>query len=113
MALLANTVPLRGSKLSRVYHRFARSNVIASRAVASLAGYATFPKRRRGVGVLSAWNPLNPTGVTLQASRQDRPCQVRVIVRRVAGRGLPRSRAAIVRDGCFIQESLDAQQIAT
>jgi hypothetical protein len=46
MALLTNTVPLSGGKLRGIYHPFARGNVIASRAVASLASCATFPKRR-------------------------------------------------------------------
>src|SRR5215469_14463827 len=64
MALLADAVSLARRELGRIEHRFAKSNVIAARTMASLAGYPAFQKRRRGIGVLRAWNPLNSTGVT-------------------------------------------------
>src|SRR5580700_10209875 len=63
VALPADTVPFGGRKLRRIDHGFARGNVIASGAMASLAGDTAFQKRRRGIGVLLAGNPLYPAGV--------------------------------------------------
>ena len=51
VALFADTIPRGGSQLRRIYHRLAAGDVIASRAVASLASYASLRKRRRSIGV--------------------------------------------------------------
>jgi len=112
VALLTNTIACGGTELRRIYHRLAGGDVIASRAVASLASYASLRKGRRGIGVLRARDPPNPAGVTLEASLQDGPRQIRVVELSYAGCGLPRTQTAKVGDGCFIQESVDVDDIA-
>src|SRR5215469_1303158 len=89
MALLADAVPLAGRKLSRIEHRFAESDVIAARPVASLTRYAAFAERRRSIGVLRAWNSLSPACMAFEAPRQDGPRQIRVVDIRISGRRLP------------------------
>src|SRR5713101_3995192 len=59
MALPADTVPLGARKLGWIHHRFTRRHVIASRPMASFAGYATLTERGGIIGVLSSWNLLN------------------------------------------------------
>src|SRR6185295_3768823 len=90
----------------------ASGDVIASWAVASLASYASLRKGRRGIGVLRPRDPPDSAGVTLEATRQDRPRQIRVVELSYAGCGLPGSQTAKVGDRSFIQESIDVDDIA-
>src|SRR5581483_6046979 len=56
VALLADTVPRGGSEFRRIHHGLAPGDMVASRAVTSLAGHASFRERRRRVAVLGTRN---------------------------------------------------------
>src|ERR1700674_2720548 len=120
MALGADAVPAGRIEFGRVndprrpyaISRGHQGNMLPARAMASLATDPVLQKWRIAETILRAYHRLKTAGVTLQATRLDRPCQIDRRIAPVTGGDIPSSAVRIVGHRRVKQEPVKGRSVA-
>src|SRR5260370_41994714 len=120
MALGADAVPAGRIEFGRVndprrpfaISRGHQGNMLPARAVASLATDTVLQKWRIAETILRAYDRLKTAGVTLRATRLDRPCQIDRRIAPVTGGGIPSRPVRLVGNRRLERQPVEGKSVA-